>query len=69
MQNINARLFGHLYDFDPETIKEVMEECKELEGDSDKLACIAEGIAEAFFGVPAVLKSECKSTLPMIWLL
>lgn len=29
---INARLFGHLYDLDPETIKDVMEEGKELAG-------------------------------------
>ena len=35
-----------------------------LGGDCDTLTCIAGSIAEAFYGVPAILKAECKSRLP-----
>lgn len=35
-----------------------------LGGDCDTLTCIAGSIAEAFYGVPAILEAECKSRLP-----
>ena len=35
-----------------------------LGGDTDTVACIAGSIAEAFYGVPEVLKAECRSCLP-----
>ena len=35
-----------------------------LGGDCDTLTCIAGSIAEAFYGVPAILKAECKRRLP-----
>ena len=35
-----------------------------LGGDCDTLTCIAGSIAEAFYGVPAGLKAECRARLP-----
>ena len=35
-----------------------------LGGDCDTLTCIAGSIAEAFYGVPALLEAECRSRLP-----
>ncbi len=35
-----------------------------LGGDCDTLTCIAGSIAEAFYGVPAILKAECRRRLP-----
>ena len=35
-----------------------------LGGDADTLACIAGGIAEAFYGVPEELAAECRKRLP-----
>ncbi len=35
-----------------------------LGGDTDTLGCIAGGMAEAFFGVPAELEAECRKRLP-----
>ena len=37
-----------------------------LGGDTDTLACIAGSMAEAFYGVPAELKEECRRRLPNI---
>ena len=35
-----------------------------LGGDADTLACIAGGIAEAYYGVPEELAAECRKRLP-----
>ena len=35
-----------------------------LGGDCDTLTCIAGGVAEAFYGVPAALVAECRRRLP-----
>ena len=35
-----------------------------LGGDCDKLTCIAGGIAEAFYGIPAEMVAECRKRLP-----
>jgi ADP-ribosylglycohydrolase len=34
-----------------------------LGGDCDTLTCIAGSVAEAFYGVPAVLKAQCRERL------
>ena len=34
-----------------------------LGGDTDTLAAITGSIAEAFFGIPAVLKAECRNRI------
>lgn len=44
--------------------EDVIRTAVSLGGDSDTLTCIAGGIAEAFYGVPAVMESECKKRLP-----
>ena len=44
--------------------EDVIRTAVSLGGDSDTLACIAGSIAEAFYGVPAILEAECKSRLP-----
>lgn len=35
-----------------------------LGGDCDTLTCIAGSIAEAFYGVPEWLRTECENRLP-----
>lgn len=44
--------------------EDVIRTAVSLGGDCDTLTCIAGGIAEAFYGVPALLEAECKSRLP-----
>ena len=44
--------------------EDVIRTAVSLGGDCDTLTCIAGSIAEAFYGVPDVLKSECKARLP-----
>ena len=44
--------------------EDVIRTAVSLGGDCDTLSCIAGSIAEAFYGVPAILESECKSRLP-----
>jgi ADP-ribosylglycohydrolase len=44
--------------------EDVIRTAVSLGGDCDTLTCIAGSIAEAFYGVPAVLEAECKSRIP-----
>ena len=44
--------------------EDVIRTAVSLDGDCDTLTCIAGSIAEAFYGVPAILAAECKSSLP-----
>jgi ADP-ribosylglycohydrolase len=44
--------------------EDVIRTAVSLGGDSDTLTCIAGGIAEAFYGVPVIMESECKDRLP-----
>ena len=44
--------------------EDVIRTAVSLGGDCDTLTCIAGSIAEAFYGVPAELKSECLKRLP-----
>ena len=44
--------------------EDVIRTAVSLGGDCDTLTCIASSIAEAFYGVPAILMAECKSRLP-----
>ena len=44
--------------------EDVIRTAVSLGGDCDTLTCIAGSIAEAFYGVPEYLKSECEKTLP-----
>ena len=44
--------------------EDVIRTAVSLGGDCDTLSCIAGSIAEAFYGVPAILKAECRSRLP-----
>ena len=44
--------------------EDVIRTAVSLGGDCDTLTCIAGSIAEAFYGVPAVLAAECRSRLP-----
>ena len=57
----------------PEAITAFMEETDfedvirtavSLGGDCDTLTCIAGSIAEAFYGVPEEMKTECRKRLP-----
>lgn len=47
-----------------QSFEDVIRTAVSLGGDCDTLTCIAGGIAEAFYGVPAILEAECKSRLP-----
>ena len=51
--------------------EDVIRTAVSLGGDCDTLTCIAGSIAEAFYGVPAILEAECKSRLPedMVYIL
>ena len=44
--------------------EDVIRTAVSLGGDCDTLTCIAGSIAEAFYGVPAILAAECRSRLP-----
>ncbi len=44
--------------------EDVIRTAVSLGGDCDTLTCIAGGIAEAFYGVPARLKKKCEKRLP-----
>ena len=44
--------------------EDVIRTAVSLGGDCDTLTCIAGSIAEAFYGVPAELETECRSRLP-----
>lgn len=44
--------------------EDVIRTAVSLGGDCDTLTCIAGSIAEAFYGVPAILKAECRRRLP-----
>ena len=44
--------------------EDVIRTAVSLGGDCDTLTCIAGSIAEAFYGVPAILEAECRSRLP-----
>ena len=44
--------------------EDVIRTAVSLGGDCDTLTCIAGSIAEAFYGVPDVLKAECERRLP-----
>ena len=44
--------------------EDVIRTAVSLGGDCDTLTCITGSIAEAFFGVPALLKAECRRRLP-----
>ena len=43
--------------------EDVIRTAVSLGGDTDTIACIAGGIAEAFYGVPGELKDECRRRL------
>ena len=44
--------------------EDVIRTAVSLGGDCDTLACIAGSMAEAFYGIPAILEAECRSRLP-----
>ena len=44
--------------------EDVIRTAVSLGGDCDTLTCIAGSIAEAFYGVPAILEAECRNRLP-----
>ena len=44
--------------------EDVIRTALSLGGDCDTLTCIAGSIAEAFYGVPAILEAECRARLP-----
>ncbi len=44
--------------------EDVIRTAVSLGGDCDTLTCIAGGIAEAFYGVPAMLEARCRAKLP-----
>ena len=47
-----------------DSFEDVIRTAVSLGGDCDTLTCIAGSIAEAFYGVPANLKQQCRSYLP-----
>ncbi len=44
--------------------EDVIRTAVSLGGDCDTLTCIAGGIAEAFYGIPDLIKEECRNRLP-----
>ena len=50
--------------FEGESYEDVIRNCISIGGDSDTIAAIAGGVAEAFYGVPEELKEECLKRLP-----
>lgn len=47
-----------------ESFEDVIRTAVSLGGDCDTLTCIAGSVAEAFYGVPEELKTECRKRLP-----
>lgn len=47
-----------------DSFEDVIRTAVSLGGDCDTLTCIAGGMAEAYYGVPAELKQECLARLP-----
>ena len=47
-----------------ESFEDVIRTAVSLGGDCDTLTCIAGSIAEAYYGVPEKLKTECRKRLP-----
>ena len=47
-----------------ESFEDVIRTAVSLGGDCDTLTCIAGSIAEGFYGVPEILKEECRNRLP-----
>ncbi len=47
-----------------ESYEDAIRNAVSLGGDTDTLAVITGGIAEAFFGMPAILRAECRDRLP-----
>lgn len=45
-------------------LENVIRTAVSLGGDCDTLACIAGGMAEAYYGVPETLREECRNRLP-----
>jgi ADP-ribosylglycohydrolase len=54
--------------FEAKTAEDAIRNAVSLGGDADTLACIAGGIAEAFFGIPDPLKQETLRRLPNAFL-
>ena len=50
--------------YEGEDFEDVIRTAVSLGGDCDTLACIAGGMAEAFYEVPDTLKKECEERLP-----
>ena len=46
-----------------ESFEDVIRTAVSLGGDCDTLTCIAGGMAEAFYGIPANMKEECRKRL------
>ena len=46
------------------SFEDVIRTAVSLGGDCDTLTCIADSIAEAFYGVPEDLKEECRRRIP-----
>ena len=44
--------------------EDVIRTAVSLGGDCDTLTCIAGGMAEAFYGIPAEMVNECRKRLP-----
>ena len=51
--------------FEGESYEDVIRNCISIGGDSDTIAAIAGGIAEAFYGVPAELEKQAEGYLPV----
>ena len=47
-----------------ENFEDVIRTAVSLGGDCDTLTCIAGGIAEAYYGVPEEMITECRKRLP-----
>ena len=56
-------IVGSPYEFD-HSFEDALRNAVSLGGDSDTLACITGGIAEAFYGMPQELRDETLKRLP-----
>ena len=56
-------IVGSPYEFD-HSFEDALRNAVSLGGDSDTLACITGGIAEAFYGMPSELQQETLKRLP-----
>ena len=56
-------LFVHSLGNDLESFEDAVRNAVSLGGDTDTLAAITGSIAEAYFGIPAVLKAECRDRI------